>query len=238
MKIVINHMTRMHGGHICVAGVDVETHRHVRPVGQHGGLTAHLLARYGGPFDMARIVDLGRLRPEPDRPHVEDHVFVPAWAKLQESICAEEFWNLLHYLSKSKLREIFGAALRPVGRSRWGTDLGKGTASLGCFRPRRPPDLYLAPGRERRCQVRINLSDGEIQADAGVTDLRLFQGDHATVDEDKVRGVAKWIYDSEGVILSVGLTRKFRRSEQSQYIHWLQVNNVHLKEDPAWLLGD
>ena len=177
MKIVINHLTGMHGGHICVAGVDVQTRRHVRPVGQHGGLSAQLLARYGGPFDMARIVELGRPRPEPDKPHIEDHAFVPSWARSQESVGGLEFWNLLHYLSRSKLREIFGAALRPVGGSRWGTELGEGTASLGCFRPRCPPELYLAPGHARKYQIRMRLSVGEIRADAGVTDLRLFQAD-------------------------------------------------------------
>ena len=237
MKIVINHLTRMHGGHICVAGVDLQTRRHVRPVGQHGGLGADLLARYGGPFDMAGTVDLGRPRPVPEKPHVEDHLFVASWAKVEEGLCGHEFWNLLHCLSKSKLREIFGPALRSVGRSRWGTDPGEGTASLGCFHPCCPPTLYLAPGRQRKYQVRMKLGDGEIQADAGVTDLRLFQPDHATPDADKVRGVAKWIHDSEGVILGLGLTRKFRSSEQSPYIHWLQVNNIHLKEEPAWPLG-
>jgi hypothetical protein len=41
----------------------------------------------------------------------------------------------------------------------------------------------------------------------------------------------------DGTVLSVGLTRKFRSSDQYEPRHWLQVNNIHIQEDPAWLLG-
>jgi hypothetical protein len=43
--------------------------------------------------------------------------------------------------------------------------------------------------------------------------------------------------ESRDVLLGVGLTRKFRSSERSEYRHWLQVNNIHLKEDSVWVLG-
>jgi len=237
MQILINHLTRMHGGRICVAGVDPQTRRHVRPVLEHGGTPATLLARYGGPFEMARVVELGTLRPAPDPPHVEDHVLVPSWARPLREADPDEFWNLLHYHARTRLCDIFGEALHPVGHRRLGTDLGRGDSSLGCLLPQAPPGLYLAPGRRGKRQVRIEFSDGHLQADAAVTDLRLCEDDHATPDEDKVRGVAKWIRDSAGVVLSVGLTRKFRSAEDQPYIHWLQVNNIHLKEDPAWRLG-
>ena len=70
-----------------------------------------------------------------------------------------------------------------------------------------------------------------------MTDLRLFGDDHATPDAARIRAVAQWIADSQGVILGVGLTRKFRSSDDAPYCHWLQVNNIHLKETPIWLLG-
>ena len=237
MRILVNHLTRMHGENICVAGVDVDTRRHVRPVLGYQGITASLLARYGGPFDMARIVDLGNPRPKPNRPHVEDHQFAPSRLSFQRTAAAHEFWNLLQGLTKTRLEEVFGSELRAVGRSRYGTDLGRGLASLGCFLPHDPPELYLGTNRRGKPQIRIRLSDGEIRADAGVTDLRLYKADHFTPDAAMVRGVAKWIHDSDGVLLSLGLTRKFRVSEDAEYIHWLQVNNIHLKEDPVWQLG-
>ena len=127
-------------------------------------------------------------------------------------------------------------SMAPAG-ARFGTALGQGTASLGCLRPCQPPNLYLAKGRDGKPQIRMKLSDGQLQVDAGVTDLRLCRADHATADEEMVRGLAKWMHDSQCVILGVGLTRKFRRDAGSPYFHWLQVNNIHLHEDPAWQLG-
>jgi hypothetical protein len=36
------------------------------------------------------------------------------------------------------------------------------------------------------------------------------------------------------VILSVGLTRAWRKQNDTAERHWLQVNNIHLKDDPLW----
>ncbi len=212
MKILVNHLTRMHGGHICIAGVDLDTRRHVRPVLGREGMPKHLLARYGGPFDMARVVDLGTPRPEPDRPHVEDHRFAPSRLRFRRTASAEEFWKVLHDLAKTRLQEIFASALREAGNSHYATELGQGLASLGCLRPQKPPELYLRGDRQGKPQVRMRLSDGEIDVDASVTDLRLGGQDPTVPDRDVVRGVAKWIQDSDDVLLSVGLTRKFRPS--------------------------
>ncbi len=237
MRLLINHLTRMHGGHICLAGVDLETWRHVRPVLANEPLPFYLFARYGGPFEMAQIIDFGSPRPAPEPPHVEDHVFVPARVRVDRPAAAQEFWRVLEEMQRASLREIFGPALQEVGHDRWGTLSGQGRASLGVLRPATPPKLYLAAGRDGKPQVRMRLSDGEIQADAGVTDLRLFGDDHATAAVAHIRAVNQWIADSHGVLLSVGLTRKFRSSEQHEPRHWLQVNNIHIQEDPAWALG-
>ncbi|MBU4273668.1 MAG: hypothetical protein KKA28_17540 [Planctomycetes bacterium] len=237
MRILINHLTRMHGGHICVAGVDLETRRHVRPMLAGEMLPFYLLARYGGPFEMSWVVDLGRPRPVPEAPHVEDHVFVPSRVKVDRPAAAHEFWGMLEELQQPSLRKIFGVELHEAGRNRYGTELGRGTASLGFLRPAAPPDLYIAQNRNGKPQVRMRLRDGEIEADAGVTDLRFYGDDHATADAARVRAVARGIEQSRGVILGVGLTRKFRASADAPYLHWLQVNNVHLPETPIWPLG-
>jgi hypothetical protein len=237
MRILINHLTRMHGGHICVAGVDLATRRHIRPLLAGQPLPFYLLARYGGPFEMAHVVELGSPRAAPDPPHVEDYIFVPARAKSDRPAAAHEFWQLLEDMRQPSLRAIFGSALREVGPGRWATDLGRGQASLGLLEPATPPELYLSATRDARPRVRIRFNDGEIRADASVTDLRLFGDDHATPDAARIRAVAQWIADSRGVILGVGLTRKFRSSDDAPYCHWLQVNNIHLKETPIWLLG-
>lgn len=36
------------------------------------------------------------------------------------------------------------------------------------------------------------------------------------------------------VILSVGLARAFQVSGDTARRHWLQVNDLHLEDDPAW----
>jgi hypothetical protein len=40
------------------------------------------------------------------------------------------------------------------------------------------------------------------------------------------------------VILSVGLTRPWRKQGDTAERHWLQVNNIHLRDAPLWSLGD
>jgi len=236
MRIVVNHLTRMRGGHVCVAGVDVQTDRHVRPVLDWGSLTPAVLARHQGPFDMAHVVDLGPVEPRPRLPHVEDHVFFPPGAELIERLGAEEFWALLYAVSKPRLREVFGDALVPMGRSSCGAPAGQGRASLGCWRPlRRQAAPWVEKGPDGALRVRIRIDDGELWRSVAVTDLRLYRDDH-TVDPARVRRLADRLRSPGAVILGVGLTRAFASSSQAQPepVHWLQVNNVHLEDDPTW----
>ena len=58
MQLVVSHVTRMQPGYICVAGVEITRGKRVRPV-TYGRLPTSLLAREGGPFDMAALVELG-----------------------------------------------------------------------------------------------------------------------------------------------------------------------------------
>jgi hypothetical protein len=237
MRIVINHLTRMHGSHVCTAGVDVETRRHVRPVLAHEAMPFYLLARYGGAFDMARLLDLGAARPQPEPPHVEDHVFVPSRVRPERTVAGYEFWTLLEELSRPRLADLFGASLRPCGSAQHcGTDVGQGLASLGCLRVATPPELYVLPRPGGKPQIRMRFGDGQMEADASVTDLRLYASDHATPDAAVMRALSERMRHSGGIILAVGLTRKYRSSETQPYAHWLQVNNIHLREEPIWQL--
>ena len=149
MRLLINHLTRMHGGHICLAGVDLETRRHVRPMLANDPLPFYLLARYGGPFDMGRIVDLGSPRHAPDPPHVEDYVFVPARAKVDRPAAAHEFWRLLEEMAVCESAGDFrpgvaGGGTRPVGDR-----LGQGTAVARAAAARRAAGT-LSGARPRR----------------------------------------------------------------------------------------
>ena len=238
MHVAINHLTRMRAGYICAAGVDLETFRHVRPVLEEGALPFDLLARYGGPLEMAGIVELGRPRPAPEPPHVEDHVIVPARARSRGNVPAADFWALLCRLSKTRLREIFGGQLRRVGRSSCGADLGRGEASLGCFRPSgRPRLFFVTGGSSGRPRIRMRIDDGQLDVLVGVTDIRLYGDDHVTPDRAMVEQTSARLEGSGEVILGVGLTRGYASSAESEPVHWVQVNNIHLEADPTWPLG-
>lgn len=234
MIIVVNHLTRMREGRICVAGVDLETRRHVRPVTKWGTLDGRTLDSRGGPFGMAHVVDLGPVEACPQKPHVEDYFFTPWKAGFVEKFHADDFWALLYCLSKPRLCDIFGEELTSRGPHAFGTDAGQGKASLGVLRPQNRPRLYLyAPNREAAPKLRMKIDDGQMRVDVAVTDLRLFAADRITIDKDKVDNLVRCLGSCGAVLLSVGLSRAFaaRAIDAERPMHWLQVNNIHLERD-------
>jgi hypothetical protein len=237
MRIVVNHLTRMRGGHVCVAGIDPDRLQHVRPVLATRSLTPAVLARHGGCFDIGHLVDIGETVARPKPPHVEDHLFDPAAARFVRQFAAGELWALLFRVSKPTLREVFGDVLKPQGRSSWGTGVGKGTASLGCLALRRMPRLCYMTSAQFKASIRMHINDGEADLWAPVTDLRLYGDDHATPERVVVERIAQRIRKSRCVILGMGLTREFRPSTEAHPAHWLQVNNIHLETNPTWQLG-
>ena len=78
LQILVNHLTRMQPGYFCVAGIDVNTEAHVRPVLRRGRLTIDLLSTGGGPFDVGSVVDLGPATYAGHAPELEDHRFDPS----------------------------------------------------------------------------------------------------------------------------------------------------------------
>jgi hypothetical protein len=233
VRIVVNHLTRMSHGYICAAGIDLETGAHIRPT-SYGRLSQHLLTKYGGPFDLGNIVDLGRVVHEGKPPETEDHRFEPKQARRLRLAAADEFWERLTRTAESRLSSIFGPVLTRAGAFSYTVPLGAGQASLGCLAPPHRPELYLKPRPGRSDQVRMRLSDGEIEADAGVTDLRLYDDQDNAPDQRLVADIAAWMTKSRGVILSVGLSRPFGPDPDAPPVHWLQVNNIHFVEAPLW----
>jgi hypothetical protein len=223
----------MQPGYMCVAGVDVASGAHVRPVVVGGRLGTDLLACHGGPFDLAVVVDLMITVPVPKPPQVEDHAFKPRNAQAIKAIDPPLFWDMLAHLARPKLSALFGPDLKYLGGGRVGVELEHGSASLGCLRPARAPRLDVRRREGRSAQVRMTVEDGDLRLDLSVTDIRLYGQDHVTPDREAIDRVQQQISRGARILLSVGLTRPFAPSPDATPIHWLQVNNVHVESDPC-----
>ena len=233
MQILVNHLTRMQPGYVCAAGVDVNTLDHVRPVLRHGRLTTRLRKTAGGPLDVGSVVDLGPATRAGSPPETEDHHFDPKRATWLFDDDPDEFWDLLDSVARESLEEIFGPALELWDES--GTvEVGSGSASLGCLKPDEQPWLYV----DQRGNVRMVLDHLTPSVDLSVTDLRLYGGDGRTPRRDLVASVQRRLETGVEAILSVGLTRPWRKRGDDMERHWLQVNNIHLRDDPLWRLED
>lgn len=228
MEIVVNHLTRMTGMHICVAGLDLETCDHIRPVLEGGDrISADQLRVNGGPFAVGHVVELGEVRNVGDPPEVEDRLMEPGRAAHVRRLRPDEFWELLTRFADSRLERLFGDDLAFDGPGLT-IPVGSGPASLGCLRPLSAPRLYVSDdGR-----VRVVLQHGLSDVNLSLTDVRFHESDLRTPDREAVAGVANRIRDGVGVVLSMGLGRAYPREEPR---HWLQVNSVHLEDDPLGL---
>ena len=225
----------MQKGYVCAAGVDIATGTHVRPVWALGRLGTDMLERNGGVFDMAVKVDLGNVRHCGCAPELEDHDFNPAKATACGKVPKKEFWEMLKDMAKPSLSELFGPNLRTRHGGKGILDEGKGLASLGCLITDETPRLYVTKWPRNEPKIKMKLTDGEFDLDLRVTDIRLYKNDHVTPDRKKVSQVAWHIDGRKEIIISVGLTRPFQGSEPKP-VHWLQVNNIHIKDYATWQL--
>jgi hypothetical protein len=219
VRIVINHLTRMQPGYICVAGIDLDTGRHVRPVTEGRRLGAHLWRRNHGVFDLGVVVDLGKTRYVGHPPESEDHDFDPRRATHIEVMAWDGFFELVRHASQKSLREIFGEALKPW-RQTCTVDQGAGVVSLGSL----IPDT-LSLTIDQRDSIRLVLQDQLGLLRLPVTDLRLYEDDFRTPRRELVQSMARRIRRGDEVVLTVGLTRPWS-PDSTPPKHWLQVNNI------------
>jgi hypothetical protein len=215
----------MKPGYICVAGIDPATGKHVRPV-LAGRLGAGLLRKNGGPFEIGGLVDLGAVKLVGQQPEIEDHLFSLENLAYIKRVSPAELWDYLLKTSEKELKRIFGEDLEQNGNGCI-VNLNSGTASLGNLQQAK----ILHLGVNRFDKIRIGLSDGNSSPDLSVTDIRLYANDHQTPRQEIVSAVASRM-SKTGVILAVGLSRPFTKPGETVARHWLQLNNIHLEEDP------
>ncbi|MGH9173490.1 MAG: dual OB domain-containing protein [Vicinamibacterales bacterium] len=234
MRIVVNHLTRMTPGFICVAGISVESNEHIRPICNRARLPLRWEATQGGVFGIGNVVDLGPVKYRGAPPEVEDREFREQRLRCLDRLPADAFWALLDEHHDTRLQRIFGPQLRLAGNS-CTTDRGTGKASLGVIVPDGITRLYAG----KQGGVRLAFTVGRASLDLSVSDLRFYRMDDETaswaIDRNRLASVAYALETGVPAILSVGLTRPFRRDRDDNSRHWLQVNNIHLADDP---LGD
>lgn len=229
MRIVVNHLTRMRPTRICVAGID-EKGRSVRPVLDGQQLGRSLLQNEGGPFSLGAVVDLGRPRPRPVAPEVEDVVFDPRSTAVAERLDDAAFLRVLGAVAATSLRAVFGPELVKKSGTAAAVPQSSGNASLGVLRIR-GAELLLQT-RYEKPDLRVHFTDpdfGDLRIK--VTDLRLWEDDHVTPAAANIERIAGMLDDC---FLAVGLSRPFKVSSYEGIWHWLQINNVFPVADPLW----
>ena len=230
MLLIINHVTRMKPGFICVAGIEPETGKHIRPVLCQGLLTRNLLRKEGGVFEIGALVDLGPTKDVGCAPEVEDREFCVANLRYKYKLKPDEFWKYVSTTAQNRAKSIFGEELQQRETSRT-TEAGAGKASLGILKPARVWHI----GVNDFESVRIYLSDGEVHPDLPVTDIRLYARDQKTARHEIVDCLERRLRRAAAVF-AVGLSRPWKKDGADAPRHWLQVNNIHLEEDPLGAL--
>jgi hypothetical protein len=237
MEIVINHLTRMQRGFICVAGIDPLTMSHIRPVWPAGRLTDDLLARHGGPFDMCAVVDIGKPKRVGHAPELEDCQLDWIYLRRIRREDGKAFLAMLEAIAQTDLTAVFGPELTKRG-TKAAMEPNCGKASLGCVMCRDAPSLRVVPRPPKPDQVRIWLRDPSLgELDVPVTDIRLYGPDHVTPDRKVIAKTEGRLRSRTKVILAVGVGRLPPPQPGSPPAHWLQVNNLHFADDPVWQLG-
>jgi hypothetical protein len=225
MRLLVTHLTRMTHPRICVAGIDLGSGEHVRPVRTADDpLTLADTRERGGIFELGGIVGLTGCSPCGVPPEIEDHAYEPTRSSFERLASGAEVWTALDAVAQPDLATIFGSGLLERGLT-YASSTGTGAASLGCLRVSAPLDLYVGRSHgQPRLRLAITLEGRD--RDLAVTDLRLFRPDFSAPDTTAVAALNDRLRRSEQIILAVGLTRPFQGSGDTEPRHWLQANTI------------
>lgn len=223
MRLLVNHLTRMGGQRICVAGLS-ERNGHVRPMPADGPL---IRSQIPGTWELGRVVELGPTRSVGAAPRWEDRGFRLAAVASIATVPATAFWERLSEESQALLSVIFGDDFKVNANRKGFVSPGEGNASLGLLRLDEKPTMYA----DNSGSPRLRFGDGAVTVDCSITDVRLRRADNVSLNASATAELRTLIRNSNEIILSVGLTYPFPDAAPK---HWLQVNNVHCSDEPLW----
>ncbi len=228
MQIVVNHLTRMNEGRICVAGINPVSRRHVRPVSELGEtFDRGLLAANGAELRVTALVDLGDVSPHPDPPHSEDHLTSLTEIHLVRYLDRAEYLRALESVRVDSLADAFGQELHHSGRS-FTLKEGAGSRSLAVLRKntreiRVEIEKYHTTGEEK---VRLACRLAGKEANLALTDLPLYKSDQA-LDREMIGKLQGQLAQANSCYLMLGLGRAWSPDpNQTEPVHWLQANGI------------
>jgi hypothetical protein len=222
VRLVVNHVTRMTGSRICVAGIDTATYKHVRPVTPPSDLlTRALLRENGGPFGAGALVDIGSVVAAPNAPETEDHEFDATCAKRVSDVGEGAYLELLGAIGEADIQAAFGSALVEVRPCKFAVPADRGERSLAVV-PVVAPEL-----RTRNDKLYLQLNAPATPADLRVTDVRFYTVD-LTIRRDVVDDVNRRLAAGTRAYAMLGLARAIRDDATGQDLHWLMANGLCL----------
>jgi hypothetical protein len=192
-------------------------------------LDALLETRGKGPiFTLGAVVNLTGTSNSKAAHHGDEHVVTYVTASKVAQLHPLDVWRTLGDIAKPTLSSIFGESVK-FESQRYVIEKYRVRHGLGCLRIMHKATLYKG---YRQARLRW-LCDGRI-VDCPVTDTRLY--DRAGVAcERQIARLDRRIKEGEALIVTVGLSRGFRRPGGRREYHWIQINNLYLETDP---LGD
>jgi hypothetical protein len=226
MQLVFNHITRMGVPRICIAGVNPESHQHVRPTTPPTDLITRVLLREElGPIVMGALVDIGPATAAPSPPESEDHVFQTANVEYVRDLDDQEFLDVLDEVRDEDIQAAFGPELKNV-RGGYAIEAGSGERSLAVVRACEPPTLIV----DRYKKLRLHVRDLDPAPNLSVADVRFYEADHKTIRNEVVADVNDRIEDGVGLFLMLGLPHATQMSWDDRERHWLQLNGLVLDD--------
>ncbi len=228
MQIVVNHLTRMKGGRICVAGINPESRRHVRPVPEFGETFERaLLAANGAELRVAALVDLGDVSPRPDPPHSEDQVTSLSELRLVRYLDRAEYLRALESVRVYSLTDAFGTELDHSGRS-FTLTRGTGKRSLAVLR-KNTREITVEVRKQPKTgedRVRLVCRLAGKRVNLSLTDLRLYKReDETTLNREMIGKLQRELAQAKSCYVMLGLGRAWSKDE-SEPVHWLQANGL------------